>query len=506
VNMSDCESDSEEEVEAHPLVPPVSPVAPTTRGSDSDSADEVEIRRDAPVTAMPEVAPAAQPAGQHLIGNDQSEQAEDHQPMVLATGRPVRTTRNATPHYASAAGRNPVQGGEGKCKRDRKGNRKGAMAAFKAAVNTPGPHSHALPPRAVAEAVSRPDADRWRAAIDEELASCREFKVWEEVHLPKGKQALPSFFIFETKRDGRYKAGLVAGGHRQRQGLDFEETYASVGSYRTMCMMMAIAAHEDLELRQVDVRTAFLNGWLKEEAYLRVPAGLDWQLGAAGKVFRLLRAIYGLRQATRAWNERLQGELARRGFAQSDADPSLWIVNGEGGAVLSLCYVDDGLVSARTPKEADALVDLMESIFANRKLGEPVDVLGIEIQRDLGARTITITQKAKAEELAAVHGAQEAGKAGPRVPMSPECFASLRAAQPGEPMAYKLTYKKVIGRLLHLAKYTRPDIALPVGALASYASAPSVAHSETLVKLVRYVGMTAGRGLTFGGSDTPVSF
>jgi hypothetical protein len=172
--------------------------------------------------------------------------------------------------------------------------------------------------------------------------------------------------------------------------------------------------------------------------------------------------------------------------------------------VLSLFYVDDGLVAARTPKEADALVDLVELIFAIRKLGEPADFLGIEIRRDRGAQTITITQKAKAEELAAVHRAQEAGKAEPRVPMSPECFASLRAAQPGEPMAHKLNYQKVIGSLLHLAQCTRPDIALPVGALASHASAPSMAHSEALVKLVRYVGMTAGRGLTFGGSDTPV--
>jgi hypothetical protein len=330
LNMTDCESDCEEEVEAHPLVPPVSPVAPSTRGSDSDSADGVEIHRDAPVMAMPEVAPAAQAARQHLIGNEQSEQAanhqpetlplSDHQPMAPATGRPVRTSRVATPHYASAAMRNPMQGGEGKRKRDRKGNQKRAVAPFKAAVNTPGPHSRALPPRTVAEALSRPDADRWRAAIDEELASCRELKVWEEVHLPKGKQALPSFFIFETKRDGRYKARLVAGGHRQRQGLDFEETYASVGSYRTMRMMMAIAAHEDLELRQFDVRTAFLNGCLKEEVYLQVPAGLEGQLGTAGKVLRLRRAIYRLRQASRAWNERLQGELARRRFAQSNAD------------------------------------------------------------------------------------------------------------------------------------------------------------------------------------------
>jgi hypothetical protein len=89
--------------------------------------------------------------------------------------------------------------------------------------------------------------------------------VWEEVHLPQTKQALPSFFIFVTKGDLRYKVYLVAGGCQQWQGLEFEETKASVGSCRTMRMMMTIAAHEDLELWQFDVRTAFLNGCLKEE-------------------------------------------------------------------------------------------------------------------------------------------------------------------------------------------------------------------------------------------------
>jgi hypothetical protein len=379
----------------------------------------------------------------------------------------------------------------------------GDMAASAAAAATPGPHSHALPPRTVAEALSCPDADRWQAAIDEELGSCLDFGVWEEVVLPEGKQALPSFFIFEVKRDGRYKARLVAGGHRQRQGLDFEETYASVGSFRTMRMMMAVAAHEGLELRQFDVRTAFLNAWLKEEVYLRVPAGLEGKLGTGGKVLGLRRAIYGLKQASRAWNERLEGELVRRQFVQSDADPSLWILHGKDGAVMALFYVDDGLVAARTTEEADALVELVESIFQIRKLGEPVDFLGIEIQRDRGAGTITLTQKAKAEALTAALGVQGACKA---VPMSPECFSSLRAAQPGEPMADKLGYQKVIGSLLHLAQCTRPDIALPVGALAAYASAPSEAHYQAMLDVVRYVGSTAGRGLTYGGSDKPLGF
>jgi hypothetical protein len=275
------------------------------------------------------------------------------------------------------------------------------MAVSTAAVDTPGPHSHALPPRTVAEGLSRPDADRWQAAIDEELASCRKFGVWEDIHLREEKQALPSFFIFEVNRDDWYNARLVVNGHRQRQGLDFEETCAAVGSYRTMRTLMAIAVLVDLELRQFDVRTAFLNGWhllpqLKEEVYPQVPAGLQGKQGKGGKALRLRRAIYGLRQASQAWNERLEGELSRRGFVQSKADPSLWIIHEKGGVVLSLFYVDDGLVATRTSKHADALVNSVESIFEIWKLGEPEDFLGIEIQRNQGAGIITLTQKAKA--------------------------------------------------------------------------------------------------------------
>jgi hypothetical protein len=377
------------------------------------------------------------------------------------------------------------------------------VCSLAATAATSGPHSHALPPRSVAEALARQDAHKWQAAIDAELGSCRSFGVWDERDLPTGKQALPSFFIFEIKRDGRYKARLVAGGHRQQQGLDYDDTYASVASYRTLRMMMAISAHEDLELRQFDVSTAFLNGMLKEEVYLRPPVGLEGIVGQVGRVLKLNRAIYGLRQASRAWNQRLEGELSSRGFMQSDADPSLWILRGKGGAVLSLFYVDDGLVAARTAAEADALVALMASIFAIRELGEPEDFVGIEITRDRKARRITLTQEAKARALAAEYGVLGTRRS---VPMSPESYSELRKAQPGEPMADKLAYQRAIGSLLHLAQCTRPDIALPVGALAAYASAPTQGHFEAVVEVVRYVGCTAERGIGFGGSARPVGF
>jgi hypothetical protein len=161
-------------------------------------------------------------------------------------------------------------------------------------------------------------------------------------------------------------------------------------------MMLAVAAHADLVLRQFDIKTAFLHGYLKEEVYVWPPRGWEHLAGGPGRVLRLHRALYGLRQAPRAWNERLTSELVSRGFVHSNADPGLWILKSEGGVVLTMVYVDDGMVAARTVEEAEGLVDLIASIFETRRLGEPQDMLGIEIARDRKAGTITIRQSDKA--------------------------------------------------------------------------------------------------------------
>lgn len=354
-------------------------------------------------------------------------------------------------------------------------------------------------PRTVAEALARPDGAEWQRAIDEEVASCLHFGVWSDCDLPPGKQALPSRFVLERKRCGRYKARLVAGGHRQQQGLDFDETFAPVCSYRTLRMLLAVAAREDLELRQFDIKTAFLNGELHEEVYIRQPHGA--QLGRDGRVLRLHRALYGLRQASRAWNKRLEAELQGRGFVQSDSDPSLWILHGKGGVVLAMFYVDDGLVAARTATQADALVAMVGDMFEIRVMGEPTDFVGISIVRDRAARRITIHQTDKARALATAAGV---GGKQQDSPMTPETFAGLHAAVSGEPMADVERYQSLVGSLLHLAQCTRPDIALAVGAMAAYLHAPSQGHMDAVEAIVAYVGCTAQRGITYGTSSQVV--
>ena len=332
--------------------------------------------------------------------------------------------------------------------------------------------------------------------------------MWETCTLPPGKQALPSRMLLSRKRpqegdSGRYKARLVAGGHRQQHGVDYDETFASVASYRTLRMMFAVAAHEGLVLRQFDICTAFLHGELTEEVYLRPPRGLQHIAGGEHRVLKLRRALYGLKQASRAWAKRLEQELRALGFVQSDADPSLWILYGEGGARLAMFYVDDGMIAARTAKAADELVDRIAAIFPiRREHGDPQDMLGIEIQRDWGAGTIKIDQRRKALAIAVAAGVAGESRS---LPMRPAVYGALRKALDADPRADKEMYQSVLGKLMHLAQCTRPDIALPVAALAAYGSDPTTSHMSALLDVTRYVGSTAGRGITFGGVQRPVT-
>jgi hypothetical protein len=204
--------------------------------------------------------------------------------------------------------------------------------------------------------------------------------------------------------------------------------------------------------------------------------------------------------STTLWCCACVAELTAHGLVQSDADPALWIMHG-GGHVITIFYVDDGMVAARTAAEADAHVDLVAGMFSIHKLGEPQDILGIEISRDRDAGTITIRQASKAHSLATAFGVEGERCA---TPMTPVVYGELQAARECDDMADKEAYQSGIGSLLHMAQCMRPDIAAPVGALAAFFSAPTAAHYVAMLNVTRYVGCTSNRGITYGHTGVPM--
>ena len=168
------------------------------------------------------------------------------------------------------------------------------------------------------EAMEGPESEKWLEAMKSEIGSMYDNKVWTLVDIPDGRKAVENKWIFKKKTDADgnvtvYKARLVAKGFRQIQGVDYDETFSPVAMLKSIRILLAIAAYFDYEIWQMDVKTAFLNGNIEEELYMVQPEGFV-DPKDAGKVCKLQRSIYGLKQASQSWNLRFDEVIKGFGF------------------------------------------------------------------------------------------------------------------------------------------------------------------------------------------------
>ena len=168
----------------------------------------------------------------------------------------------------------------------------------------------------------------WRDACEEEIMSIIKNKTWSLVDLPAGTKPIGLKWVFKIKRksDGtitKYKARLVAKGYVQKHGIDFDEVFAPVARIETVRFIIALAATNGWEVHHLDVKTAFLHGELKENVYVTQPEGFVTK-GSEEKVYKLHKALYGLRQAPRAWNIKLNEILKKLSFEKCSKEPSVY--------------------------------------------------------------------------------------------------------------------------------------------------------------------------------------
>jgi hypothetical protein len=158
--------------------------------------------------------------------------------------------------------------------------------------------------------------------MEEEMESMKINQVWDLVDLPSGRRSIGNKWVLKIKRkaDGlieRYKARLVAKGYTQEEGIDYEDTFLPVVRITSVRLILAIVAHIDLELYQMDVRTAFLNGEINEEIYMDQRLGFEAK-GQERKVCKLKRSIYGLKQASRQRNVKFHQAILKDGFTMME--------------------------------------------------------------------------------------------------------------------------------------------------------------------------------------------
>ena len=353
-------------------------------------------------------------------------------------------------------------------------------------------------PQTLDEALNGPQSTQWRAAMAEELQSLLSSNTWDLVSLPVGAKAVPVKWVFKIKRDQngsvtRFKARLVVQGFRQQQGVDFDEVFAPTSKHTTLRLLLAIAAANDLEIQQLDIKTAFLNGFLEEQVYVKQPPGFP--LGSPDLVCHLNKALYGLRQAPRAWFTRLKQELVGMGFTPSESDPALFTYHSKDAVFYLLVWVDDFLY-AYPPSSSSlalSLLDQLKEIFDVQVIGNVSYFLGMEVIRDRTEHTIKLCQRQYIIDLVLQYGQQDAK---PRpVPMDP----SFKPTADGILLdVSQFQYSSLVGSLLYAAVCTRPDIAYAVGVLCRFMAAPTTQHWDAAIWLLRYLHGTSQHGLVYG--------
>ncbi|KAJ9529876.1 hypothetical protein QJQ45_022318 [Haematococcus lacustris] len=357
----------------------------------------------------------------------------------------------------------------------------------------------------VAEALAGPMADLWIEAMNAELASLHANQTWCLEERPANARVLPTKWVLKVKRDAagnieKLKARLVAKGATAWRCLtaspDVGDVYAPVSKHTTLRTLLAKAAAENMEIHQLDFETAFLNGKLEpgEVIYVQQPEGFEE--GSTNTVCRLQKALYGFRQAPRAWHARLCEELLSMGFKASEADPALFTLQLSTGMVYLLVYVDDCLLCTQQGDTAGLayVKKQLSSAFKLKDLGEARWFLGMQLTRDRTEGTIKLDQHKFIQELVTANS-KSAAHSKP-LPMAP----AVKLVREGDALDTTLHhYSALVGSLLYLTCCTRPDIAFAVGALARHMSAPTKQHWAAACSVLCYLKGTADQGLLFGG-------
>ncbi|KAD7477710.1 hypothetical protein E3N88_00846 [Mikania micrantha] len=344
----------------------------------------------------------------------------------------------------------------------------------------------------------------WVEAMQLELLQFKKQQVWELVPLPQGKCAIGTKWVFRNKTDEngqivKNKARLVVQGFSQEEGIDYDETFAPVARLEAIRLFLAYAVLHKLKVFQMDVKSAFLYGKIKEEVYVCQPPGFednkhpDW-------VYKLDKALYGLKQAPRAWYDILSTFLLQNNFTRGSIDKTLFIKNVGQQKLLVQIYVDDIIFASSDTKLCDAFTELMTKNFEMSAMGELKFFLGLQIKQSPDG--IFIHQSKYTKDLLKKFDLQNCKQCSNPMSSTTQLDADLKGKSVDETL-----YRCMIGSLMYLTA-SRPDIMFATCVCARFQAAPKESHLIAVKRIFRYLQGTQSVGIWYstGHSCKPVAF
>ncbi|CAL2254853.1 unnamed protein product [Prunus armeniaca] len=335
--------------------------------------------------------------------------------------------------------------------------------------------------------------ESWRKAMEAELEMIEKNDTWKLVERPFAKPVIGVKWVYKTKLnlDGtvqKNKARLVAKGYSQKPGIDYNETFAPVARLDTIRTLIALAAHKEWSLYQLDVKSAFLNGVLKEEVYVEQPQGFV-KKDEETKVYKLHKALYGLKQAPRAWYDEIDAYFNKAGFKKSPSEATLYVKAEDSDVLIVSLYVDDIVYTGSSSQMIEEFRRDMMEHYEMTDLGVLHHFLGMGVIQS--KQSIFLHQKKYGQKLVEKFGLKDC-----KIVATPLAMNEKLSKNDGSEAADEGEYRQIVGSLLYLTA-TRPDIMFAASLLARFMHNPTKKHMGTVKRVLRYIQGTIDFGIVF---------
>ena len=360
-------------------------------------------------------------------------------------------------------------------------------------------------PETFEQAISSPDAEHWKAAMDAEINMLTENHTWEIKPLPSDRVETKGRWVYTIKQGKQqnevtYKARYVAKGYSQIHGVDYDETFSPTTRFTTIRMILQKAVNESLHLHQMDVKGAYLNAPIDKDVYVQQPQGYERTDGSNTPLTcHLKKSLYGLKQSGRNWHHTLTDFLKSKGFTVTDTDPCVYTQKTKPGDQLIVIFWVDIILASNNITAINTVKQELSERFKMDDRGELRWFLGVDFKRLPDGRYM-MSQERYAETVLRRFNMHDCN------PVNTPAEKGLQLTEASDEEHQKFVkrnfpYRSAIGSLIYLMAATRPDIAWTVSKLSQFLEKPGIAHISAVKRLMKYIQGTKSYCLIFAPSD-----